>query len=378
MVVAIPAQADEIMLVAVNSQTTQAVELQAQVCTMATTTNINNSDGSAGAWSALAEWANNNGTANIGQIAASLSSVRPRWIVSNPISISTVDRTDGGPGALLGIRYFMRTNIPSYTVFGNGGSDNLLNWATKPDGRIKICRSQIGNHVGTTSGFTSTTNESQSPVIGVIFLARGRVLTVARFGDSIMDGRGTYLGEGYMDPAAIQLQASTGVVVSDANFAWAGAPSAQYMQTAIDALATFGPYIDVGVVAAGSPNDVASTINAGIISGIRRNFGRVLDAFVDARVRAVVATWAPSNTAIKNYGATDSLRRAWNEQVRQASRTGEYDLVDTDLIWSGATDGAGQVQMAVGSTDDNIHPNNAGNALAVPAAVSAITPLALP
>lgn len=366
----LPDGADELILVACNNQTAQVVELQGMACAMANLSNINNSDGAAGTWSGLANWADNTGNSSIGRVPVSASTVRLKYIMSDPITITTPARTDGGRGSLVAIRFFMRTNIPNYTVFGNGAGDNLTNWASRTDGRTLIMRSQIGQHLIPTTGFNSTTNESQSPIAGVIFLARGQVVNVVRFGDSIMDGRGTYIGDGYVGPACVQASIDTGVAVCDSNLAWSGSPSSQHFQHAKDFIGTFSNYIDLVVYPDGTPNDADGVpIDATIIANRRRRTSDVIDTATRARIPVLLATWAATNPALRDWNASDSLRR---DTVVLSKTQRDVVLVDTDSVWSGAIDADGQQVMAPGVTSDNIHPNDAGNALASPLATEAI------
>lgn len=366
----LPDGADELILVAVNNQTSQVVELQGMACAMANLNNINNSDGAAGTWSGLANWVDNTGNSSIGRVPVSASTVRMKYIMSDPIAISTPARTDGGRGSLVGIRFFMRTNIPTYTVFGNGGGDNLASWASRTDGRTLIMRSQIGQHLVPTTGFNSTTNESQSPIAGVIFLARGQVVNVVRFGDSVMDGRGTYVGDGYVGPACVQASIDTGVAVCDSNLAWSGSTSSQHFQHAKDFIGTFANYIDLVVYPDGTPNDADGVpIDATINAARRRRTSDVIDTATRARIPVLLSTWAATNPSMRDWNSSDSIRR---DTVVAAKAMRDVTVVDTDSVWSGTLDGDGQQIMVAGVTTDNIHPNDAGNSLAVPLAAEAI------
>lgn len=57
------------------------------------------------------------------------------------------------------------------------------------------------------SGFTGANSSGAviSPVVGIEYMARRRVVSVAGFGDSITEGRGTYLGEGFGQPECVAL-----------------------------------------------------------------------------------------------------------------------------------------------------------------------------
>ena len=81
---------------------------------------------------------------------------------------------------------------------------------------------------------------------------------------------------------------------------------------------------------------------------------------VPKTAQELVWTWIPSNTSVKTYGATESLRIAYNESVKSSLKR-DTIIFDASTLISGAVDGTGQMQMKVGSTTDNIHPNDQGN-----------------
>ena len=280
---------------------------------------------------------------------------RIAYTVSDWINISSVARTDGGTKPLIVARAFMQGSS-ALPVYGDG-TDNFTNWATRTDGRLWAARNQAG--VAVTSGFTSTTNASQSPIVGFQYLARGKVITVAGVGDSITDGRGTYLGEGFVMPAVEALSSST-LAFEYMNCGWSGQTMLTYAERAIDIMeSAIKP--DILVIPVGSPNDTVSTITAANITAFRAQKSRVLAAARRHGVPVVLWTELPTNTSVRPYGATDALRTAYNAEVLASAAKG-VTVVDTAAVVSGATSG-GQVQMLASSTTDNIHPNDAGNAL---------------
>ena len=374
MVVELPAQFDQIMLVAVNNQAAQVVNFQATICTMADLSNINNSVAD-NRWTSLVNWSANNGNSTIAQVPVSPGQVsgrdRKSYIVSEPISVSSVPKTDGVKGAYLGIRFFMRTDLPTYTVLGNGTTDLLSQWATRPSGKgTIICRSKVGQFVqnnSTVAGFDSVTNENTTPIAGVIALYRGRVVGVVRNGDSIADGRGNPVGEGFMWPAC-GAASDAEVTFVDSNMGCPGQPGAVFYQDMKDLFnSPVGKYLDASVLHSASPNDIAATITDADITAIRLRFNDALDFLERLGKVALPVTWAPSNTAIKNYGTTDALRVAYNAYVRSLPLA----VIDIDAVLAGATVG-GQVQMRDEYEDDGIHPNNPGNYAIVPSAAAQV------
>ena len=301
--------------------------------------------------------------AGLGRVYAGVAPAVNRifYTTTDWIYLPSQARTDGGKKPLVSIRAFFNASstLPAY---GNG-TDSFTNWATRTDGRKWVARQQSGLHVTTTAGFTSTTNLSQSPIVGVQYLTRGKVITVAAVGDSITDGRGTYLGEGFVMPA-VEALSTPRVAIEYMNCGWSGQNMAIFAERAIDILES-DVRPDIMVMPAGSPNDTPGTITQSQIDGMRAQRARVQQAARAAGVPIVLWTWLPTNSDVRPYGASDSLRTAYNAEVlAQDSR--EFIVADTSTAFSGATVG-GQVQIASGLATDGIHPNDAGN--------SALTPL---
>jgi lysophospholipase L1-like esterase len=294
--------------------------------------------------------------ASLSRIYAELSpgTERIAYTVSDWIPVSSVPRTDGGTKPLVAVRAYMQAhaNLPAY---GNG-VDNFTNHATRTDGRIWAARQQAG--VLVTSGFTDTTNRTQSPIVGIQYLSRGKVKTVAGLGDSITDGRGTYLGEGFLLPAIDALSDMNGTAYEYMNCGWSGQSYSVIGERAIDVLqSSVRP--DVLVIPNGSPNDISTTISQSNIDSFRWRRNRVLAAAREVNVPVLFWTWLSSNASVKSYGATDSLRVAYNtEMLAQASR--DIMVVDAASAINGSITG-GQMEMNPLYQNDGIHPNDAGN-----------------
>lgn len=308
-----------------------------------------------------------------------LSAIAPRdsanrvgHTVTDWLSIQSVPRTDGGTRPLLGVRVYFVNQNGALPVYGNGGSDDYLNWATRTDGLLWCARQQNGDQITTPSGFTSTTNVIQSPICGVQFLARGKVVTVMSIGDSITEGRGTYINEGFILPACEQLSNKSGLAISYANFGWSGTPSTSstgFYQRALDILE--GPLKpDILVFPNASPNDF-TTVTASQINNGKYLLMQVIQACYENNVIPVVWTVLPSNSSIdspvgtKNYGATDSLRVAYNLETLSWRDRG-LNVVDFSTVLNGPVNANGQIPMLAGTTTDAIHPNDVGNAILTP------------
>ena len=280
------------------------------------------------------------------------------YTVSDWTSISSVARSDGGTFPLIVVRAFISSNA-SLPVYGNG-TDDFTNWASRTGGHICISRAMTGDGITTPSNFVSTTNLSQSPIVGIQYLARGKVVTVMACGDSITEGQGTYKGEGFILPACEALSSMTGTAIEYSNTGWSGQTMAQFAERCIDLLESeVRP--DVFVFPSGSPNDQVSTVTAAEIQSFQSFRARILAACQRAGVRPVIWTWLPSNTAARPYGSSDSLRVADNTAVLGLAARGIL-VADTSTAFSGVTSG-GQVQILAGATSDDIHPNDTGNPL---------------
>src|SRR4030095_6701841 len=281
---------------------------------------------------------------------------RMAFTASDWIPVSSVPRTDGGTKPLLVARVYMNISA-TLPVYGNG-TDDFTNWAARTNGRIWSSRYQDG--LAVTSGFTSTTERSQSPIVGFQYLSRGKVVTVAATGDSITDGRGTYLGEGFVMPALEQMSDMSSTVYEYMNLGWSGQATVTFAERAIDTLQSeFKP--DVLIMPSGSPNDVAPPITQAHIDNDRYNRNRVSAEAAKQSVPVVYWTWAPTNTAVKDYGSSDALRVAYNAEVMALGSRGAF-VADLSAAISGVTTN-GQVQMLAGSNNDGIHPNDTGYAL---------------
>ena len=334
-----------------NDRDASSVITSASVSTPSAASDVNNSSGS---WTA----ATRQGQTSFSIPVAANGSDQVAFTVTDWVAVPSVARTDGGTYPLVTVRAYM-TASSTLPVLGNG-TDDFTNWASRSDGGRKFWwRYQNGDQITVPSGFTSTTNTSQSPIFGVQYLCRGQVITVGAVGDSIAEGRGTYLGEGFVLPALEQLNAAGGPIKYEyANFGWAGQSSVQYTRRALSLLESeVKP--DVIVLPNGTPNDTGGTLTSTIVSTMRARRARIVAAAYENDVIPVIWTWIPCNTSVHNWGSSDSLRTSLNaEAVASVSRN--LLVADTASAVSGATSG-GQVQYAAGMTTDGVHPNDAGN-----------------
>ena len=305
------------------------------------------------------DWPENDGNTVHAQFASFASATsRPRYLVSNMKAINSIPRTDGGTLPLIVVRSLLYNVNATPSVCGNGSSDAFANIAST-DGRVLKVRKQTNNGLTTFSG----ADTNQSPLVGIIYYSRGRVVNIAKFGDSIMQGRGTRMGDGYIRPEAIRRSSKSGIAYEVADFAWSGFTSANYHNIAVDALGQFP--IDIGIYPATTPNDVAggaslATATANIAAAKYRH-----EEFVakcrDNAVVPMVSTFEPVATNVNDYTLCDSARTDFNTALRALPARGVL-ICDTDAVIAGATVN-GQVQPVASLMVDGIHPNDAGNEL---------------
>jgi hypothetical protein len=311
------------------------------------------------------------GSSSITLTAAS-AQYRRAFVVSDWIALSSIPRTDGGTLPLIAIRTWVNGGNPLTLLGSGGGTDSFANWATKPDGRIWRIRRRAGDFASTNrTTFTSgATAVNETPIIGVQYAARGKVVTVMTCGDSIYEGRGTYLGEGFVAPAAWGLSSTSELAYDYCNLSWTSRPFSTFEDSLNDAIAA-GIVPDVLVFPTGSPNDIASTISAANISAFRLRMSRMLATCRTNNIQPILGSFMPSNTAVKAYGATDSLREAFAQEI-EARTSRAIAAIPTASLMRGTQDGSGQYQMVPTYTTDGIHPNDTGNTALTVAAKAAI------
>lgn len=283
---------------------------------------------------------------------------RRSFLVGDWIDLSSVARDDGGSGALVCFDAYVSTSA-SISVLGNGGSDVYTGWASRAK-RKALYRNNNGDCVTTPASFTDTTNRNQSPIVGVQYAARGRVITVAVVGDSISDGRGTIIGEGWVVPACDTASVvPTGPYFESANLGVASIASLTFRSNLQDAV-TAGIVPDVVVFPNGSPNDFSTSLNTSEILASRKGMASLLRVAHVNKIYPIVWTVLPVNPSVKDFNANDANRVAYNAETLARVAV---PVLDFSTALSGVTDGDGQVNMLAGTTSDNIHPNDAGNAI---------------
>lgn len=298
-----------------------------------------------------------------GVVPAAPSASRRGYLLGNWTDVNSVPRTDGGKGALICIDAYVSTSA-SISIVGNGSNDVFTGWATRTNRKF-IMQHNDGDCVTTPANFVSTTNRSQSPIVGVQYAALGRVVTVMGIGDSISDGRGTLIGEGFIVPAC-EAASNSNVYFENINLGFAGVGAPTYRTYLSDAVAA-GIIPDVIVFPNGTPNSLNTPITATDIQSCRAATASILADASLSKIYPIVTTTLPTNPSIKDYNSSDSLRVSWNTDTLAFPG---ISVVDLSTVLSGDLDADGQVNMLAGATTDNIHPNDLGNSLlAAPLAV---------
>lgn len=275
------------------------------------------------------------------------------------IPLRSSARSDGGQRPLVTIRVIMDSSsvLP---VVGNG-TDDFTNWATRTDGRMWSMRRQSVDGVTTPTAFTSTTDVSQSPIVGVQYLGMdGRIVNVAMTGDSNGEGRGTYLGEGMLMPVLEDLSSSA-VAFEYMNTSWSGQASSDFYGRAIDLMhSSVKP--DLIVTQLGTPNDVidGQPILQSTVDDREMRRSRLIMHSRKTGVPVLFHTWMPTDS--EAYGTSDSIRRAVNAQWLAQSPDGAL-VADVATAVKGATVG-GQERLKAAYTTDLTHLNDAGNVAA--------------
>lgn len=310
-------------------------------------------------WS-FCDWDENDGNSVRAQFATfAPSTSRPRYLISQKKQANSIPRTDGGRFAPIVVRSHLYSNNATPTVCGNGTSDVFTNVA-RSDGRTHKTRKCVGQGMTT---FADGANTNQTPLVGIIYWSRGRVVNVAKGGDSVWQDRNEPMGDGWMRDEVIRRTNKTQIAYECADFAWSGFTSANYHNIAMDAIGQFP--IDIMGYPAASPNDIATGASlataTAALNSARSRHQEFISKCADNDVVPIIGTFAPVATAANDYTLCDAARTAFNEEIRALKARGVL-VADLDASLAGATVN-GQVQPMAGTMLDNIHPNTVGREL---------------
>lgn len=320
-----------------------------------------------------------NGAANT-TLPPSANQFRRAFVLSDWAALPSVSRDDGGEFPLLSLKAYISTTgtAGGVVLLGSaGGTDSFAAWATRPDGRIwQMYGKGYAIIAATAPGMVPSNSavENRTVIVGYQYIADGKVQNVIGLGNSITEGRGTYIGEGWGFPACVLASNDTqrnplAIPFEWSNLGWSGFDGAQIAQNALDAAAAglIGAR-DIVFLPWGSPNDFATTITPTLLTRMKGRLGVALGAIQSKSARTVRWSFLPTNPSVKAYGATDQLRRDHNDAGRATVRYGEI-FADFDVALAGITDPVTlQTSLRAGTSDDGIHPNDAGNALLAPLA----------
>lgn len=282
-------------------------------------------------------------------------SLRPNYLLGDWTYMQSVPRTDGGKGALVCFDAYV-SNSATIAILGNNTTDIYTTWATRANRKF-LFRKNTTDCVTTPANFTSTENINQSVFGGVQYISNGRVITVMGIGDSITDGRGTIIGEGFGTLACEEVSDLNDTVYEWANCGYAGVTSTSYANFLTN-LTTAGIKPEIVVTANGSPNDNGSTITDANIETSKKNLAKMLLHCRDNGYQPIILTYLPTKASAKDYGATDDKRVVYNTLTHNRQ---PHPVVDFAGALSGAKDADGQIDLL--GTTDGIHPNDAGNAI---------------
>lgn len=366
---AVAQQFDAVQLVLCNMSSSVAIPItSAAVSVIADWSTDANRNNSAGTWTAVTF----DGGSASSTVPVAAATGRRGYKLSDVIALSSVARTDGGALPILAARHYCSALSTAYSVIGNGGSDVYTNHKTAANGRVRVMRKHDGDAVGTPANLANTTDISQTTIAGVIYYARGQVVSIMAIGDSVTAGYGATLqGTGWLAGVVDALHNSAALAVDSCNLGWPGQTSVFYRLYLADAVAA-GIAPDLCFVAGGTQNDTSPTLTAGEITTTKRNAVRACADMFAAGVIPIVYTMCPTNS--KAWNASDSLRQAHNADIRSWAARG-IPVADFAAVLEGPDNGSGQLTLAAALTSDSTHPNDAGNAAMAPVGAAAITSL---
>lgn len=344
---------DQVRLILLNAQTSTQTGIQASIgVSAAPITTVAEMNAFTPAASVDLTWS----TASSVTQAAGVGVRDVSYTVSDWMDLSSVTPTTGS-FPFVHVRVYQPSGNANITVYG--ATSNLSWMAAATDGRT--LQTWYKDTTDTSQGMTTwSSGAAAAPRIVPFILqykSRGRIRTLGTFGDSLAFGQGpTNYGEGY-GRLLQRLLSSPTRPVEHANLGMPGATATEFYNNAVKLIAA-GIVPHWSIYHAGSPNDISTTISASQINTMRTLTNKAADQLSVAGAAVWIADWGPSNTAVKSYGATDSLRVSYNAQVAAPG----WNQIGLAAAVSGAASG-GQIQInAAFANADGLHFNDAGNA----------------
>ena len=289
---------------------------------------------------------------------------RRTYLVGDMVETVPPTKTDGRPLPLAIAR--MSQGSGSYAVLGDAG-DDYTSWVTRAAGLARFrVNGTAGNQISTVAGWGSPI--SAGPMVGFCYAHAGPIFNIVTLGDSQSASRSEdYLGLNWVQRACEAINAGGPKTwLSHSNLAWTGQTSDCFVQHLTDLLAG-GIVPDILVMQVGTVNDTAGNValTQAVVNTWRARFIRMLAICAQARICPFVWTLPPANYVVRNYGASDALRVAYNQEIIALCAAAGIPCLDAASIVSGGVDGNGQQTILPAFNLDNIHLNAAGqNALA--------------
>ncbi|MGV8855275.1 MAG: SGNH/GDSL hydrolase family protein [Devosia sp.] len=211
-------------------------------------------------------------------------------------------------------------------------------------------------------------SQTQSPIAGFVFeTKRGeKICTISGFGDSITEGRGTYINAGWGVPMCEKLGANfPDVSFSWANMGWSGQGVTEFVNHQSDAFAA-DLVPDVCFFPNGSPNTAAidGEVTDPRLQTMADRCADMQSRCLEENIPFVIWTWLPTDPVVPNmkWGASDAKRIAYNLATLAEGPKRGCAVADFSAALAGSQDSAGQTLPRQGAMVDGVHPSDAGNA----------------
>lgn len=297
------------------------------------------------------------GSATVDLPAGTSGSV-PSWSASDWIDVQSLERTDGGERPVVHVRILATGAITR--ISANDYDDHQVVGSAD---RVYRQRRQTVDGITTPANFTSNTWNDACHVCLIQYMTDVPGLCVAGFGDSIMGGTGATLRGNAWGLRGCSAVSTLDLPVQWLNCGEGNSNGATWAAKAAALLAVMGPSSSPNLIMVpiGGPNDASGTLETSEVNDMRNDFALIKRHIATLAPSATLlpVTWIPENASSTDYGATDSLRRDYNDRAR----AGSWSVMDADAILAGVMDVDGQVEFLAGTTDDGLHPNDTGHEL---------------
>lgn len=353
----LPSHFDAIKIPVVNWNTAQA-EVYNSHC-VSVTGDLSDPVNGGGTWVPVLF----SGSASVSVPAATTVNGRvyPGVVLSDPVYISSVERTDGGSRPLLCVRSYKST--ANCSMFTFGGSSNT-GWGADVDGLIirgyKLTGDFVSsNHAGMTTANTSV-ERGYSTITGVVFKARTKnAVSILAIGDSLTKGTNAEQYGRSWTQKILSKGALTQRPVTVINAGTSGATTYEMVLFASTLIPIFKP--NYAIYPVFTPNEEVGVVTAAGIAEARKNLVKFLDLCAANDVVPILWTGAPRSTGVNTtpyYSQADDERRVnW---IGEAVKTyGEY-VVDTAPSLSTAQP---PYAYSSGMTMDGLHPGSSGDSI---------------